>query len=101
MMKKQIDRADCRCEFDYYNDGSVLAGTVRSGVRDFRTHLEIDSPEPPEVIAQIIRLAKRGCFAEQMITHATPISSTYLVNGAAQEVDCSDEATRAGRLSRS
>jgi hypothetical protein len=36
---------------------------------------------PDDVIARIIGAAKRGCFAEQLVTTAVPLVSTYTVNG--------------------
>jgi len=81
MLKKTITSAKAKCEFDFYLDGSLLADTISSGVTEFRTFLEIESPEPDDVIARIIRAAKRGCFAEQLVTTAVPLVSTYAVNG--------------------
>ena len=81
MLKKTVNKARVRCEFDFYLDGSLLADTIHSGVTEFRTFLEIDSPEPDEVVARIIRSAKRGCYAEQLVTTAVPLVSSYTVNG--------------------
>ena len=87
MTKIKITKAECRCEFDAYVKGSVLKNTVQSGVTAFRTHLKIESPEPDEVVARIIRLAKRGCYAEQLVTTAVPLQSTYTLNGKSFEID--------------
>jgi len=81
MLKKTITAARCRCEFDFMLTGSVLKETNQAEIKGFRTHLEIDSPEPDEAIARIVRAAKRGCYAEQLITNAVPIESTYVFNG--------------------
>lgn len=91
MMKKQVDRAECDVEFDWYLHGSVLGGTVKGGATQCRTHFRIESPEPLEVVLKIIRLAKQGCFAEQMVQTAVPLVSTYEVNGQPVEVDVSGE----------
>ena len=87
MLKKTVTAARARCEFDFYLDGSLLADSIRSGVTEFRTALEVESPEPDEVIARIIRSAKRGCYAEQLVTTAVPLVSTYTVNGQPFEVE--------------
>ncbi|MBT4094622.1 MAG: hypothetical protein HOE85_11705, partial [Nitrospinaceae bacterium] len=68
MMKMKVERASCRVEFDYVLRGSVLRGTVNTTWEGVQTTLEIDSEEPPEKIAQLIRNAKGGCFAENMFT---------------------------------
>lgn len=74
---------------DVYLEGSVLNDTYHSGVREFRTHFTIDSPESETDIARIIRLAKRSCFAEQLIPNPVTLQSTYTVNGSPMEVDVS------------
>ena len=68
-------------EMDYYLTGSVLQGTVESGCTEVRTHFEVDSDEPDAAILEIIRLAKRGCFAENMVQTAVPLKSTFTLNG--------------------
>lgn len=90
MTKKQITRAQCRCEFDAEMTGSVLKKTVDAQVHRFRTHLIIDSPEPEEEIAQIIRLAKRGCWAEKLVANPIPLLSTYTVNGKEIQINLDD-----------
>ena len=81
MLRKRVTGASVRVEFDLYLGGSVLAGTVAGGATAVRSHLTIDSPESPDDIARLVRLAKQGCFAEQMIRRAMPLISTYVVNG--------------------
>ncbi len=87
MLKKKLTGASVRVEFDLYLGGSVLAGTVSGGATAVRTELTVDSPESPEDIARLIRLAKQGCLAEQMIRKSTPIISTYIVNGKPATVE--------------
>jgi hypothetical protein len=38
------------------------------------------------VIERIVRLAKQGCFAEQMVQTAVPLTSTYILNGVEREI---------------
>jgi uncharacterized OsmC-like protein len=90
MLKKTIDRAECSVEFDWYLEGSVLRGTVEAGATECRTHFVIDSPESRQDIFRIIRLAKRGCFAEQMVQTSVPLVSTYVVNGEELQVSLED-----------
>ena len=68
-------------EMDYYLSGSVLAGTVTSGVTEVRSRFDVSSDEPEEDIAYVIRLAKRGCFAERLVETAVPIKSELVLNG--------------------
>jgi hypothetical protein len=86
MLKKTIDRAECTVEFDWFLEGSVLKGTVSAGTTQCRTKFLIDSPESDEDILTIIRLAKRGCFAENMVQTVVPLVSTYVINGRVSDV---------------
>ena len=81
MRKIAIDSARVHVEMDYYLSGSVLAGTVTSGVTEVRSDFEVSSDADEEDIAYVIRLAKRGCFAERLVETAVPIKSTLTLNG--------------------
>ena len=81
MRKLTINSARVRVEMDYYLSGSVLAGTVNSGVTEVRSQFDVSSDEPEEDIAYVVRLAKRGCFAERLVETAVPMKSTLILNG--------------------
>ena len=81
MRKIVIDSARVRVEMDYYLSGSVLAGTVTSGVTEVRSEFEVTADADEKDIAYVIRLAKRGCFAERLVETAVPIKSTLTLNG--------------------
>ena len=83
MMKMKVERASCQVVFDYVLRGSVLRGTVNTTWEGVETNLEVISEEPPEKIAQLIKNAKGGCFAENMITQAVPLTSNVKLNGEA------------------
>lgn len=81
MRKIVIDSARVHVEMDYYLSGSVLAGTVTSGVTEVRSDFDVTADADEEDIAYVIRLAKRGCFAERLVETAVPIKSTLKLNG--------------------
>ena len=81
MTKTSFEKAACRVEFDYFLKGSVLKGDVNSGCRRVRTHFKVESSDSEEKILNIIRLAKQGCYAEQMVQTAVPLTSTVELNG--------------------
>ncbi len=87
MTKTTFEKAACRVEFDYFLKGSVLKGDVNSGCRRVRTHFKVESSDSEEKIANIIRLAKQGCYAEQMVQTAVPLTSTVELNGKSIELD--------------
>ena len=81
MRKLSIKKARVHVEMDYYLSGSVLAGTVSSGVTEVRSRFEVSSDGPEEEVAYVIRLSKQGCFAERLVETAVPIKSTLILNG--------------------
>ena len=87
MKKLVITRAECDVQIDLYLRGSVLRGTIEAGSTGCRSHFIVDSPESPEDLANVIRLAKSGCFAEQLVSQTVPVESTYVVNGEAVHFD--------------
>ena len=87
MKNLAITSAKVHVEMDYYLTGSVLKGTVESGCSEVRTHFDVESAESAESIREIIRLAKRGCFVENMIRTAVPLKSSFVLNGEEITVD--------------
>ena len=81
MKKLPIGSANVHVEMDYYLSGSVLAGTVTSGVTEVRSDFDVTSDAPEDEILNVIRMAKRGCFAERLVETAVPIRSTLKLNG--------------------
>jgi uncharacterized OsmC-like protein len=86
MLKKTIAHAEVHVEMDWFVRGSVLADTIEAGASACRTHFKVESGDSREDILRVIRLAKRGCFAEQMVQRAVPLVSTFELNGTAIEV---------------
>ena len=87
MKNLSIKGARVHVELDYYLTGSVLAGTVESGVTEVRSDFEVESDEPEDEILDIVRLAKRGCFAERLVQTAVPMKSTLKLNGKEASLD--------------
>ena len=81
-----IKSAKVNVEMKYFLTGSVLKGTVESGCTEVSTNFEVESDESDEDILNVIRLAKRGCFAENMVQTAVPLKSAYKLNGKEVEV---------------
>jgi len=81
MMKLKVSGASCRVTLRKHLGGSVLKGTVFNRWESVTTHLKLDSDEPAERLAHLIRNAKAGCFAEGLITQQVPLYSHVEVNG--------------------
>jgi len=65
--------------------GSVKRGDVQAGCTAARTHLEVESDDPPDAVAEAVRLAHQGCFVEQLVERPVPLSSTLTLNGTLLE----------------
>lgn len=81
MMKMQVSDPKCRVVMRKHLGGSVLKGTVFNKWEDISTYLTVQSDEPPEKLAHLIKNAKAGCFAEGLITQQVPLHSHIEVNG--------------------
>ncbi len=81
MMKLKVRKARCHVEFDYLLSGSVLKGTVKTTWKGVTTNLEIDSDEPVEKIVALVRNAKGGCFAENLVVQQVPLHSSVTLRG--------------------
>jgi len=86
MTKTHVAKARVRVVIHWYLEGSVIKGTVDSGCKEVQTHLEVESDDDPGKIRNVVRLSKKGCFAEQMVVRPTPLTSTISINGQAFEL---------------
>ncbi len=85
MMKLKIRKSRCHVEFDYVLSGSVLQGTVKTAWKSVTTGLEIDSDEPMDRIVALVRNAKGGCFAENLVVQRVPLHSSVTLRGETVE----------------
>jgi hypothetical protein len=81
MMKLKIRKSHCHVAFDYVLSGSVLKGTVKTTWKSVTTRLDIDSDEPMEKIVALVRNAKGGCFAENLVVQRVPLLSSVTLRG--------------------
>ena len=85
MMKLKVRKARCHVEFDYLLSGSVLKGTVKTTWKSVTTALELDSDEPLDKIVALVRNAKGGCFAENLVVQQVPLHSSVTLRGQTVE----------------
>ena len=81
MLKMKMGGASCRVVLRKHLGGSVLKGTVFNRWEGVSTYLKVDSDEPKDRLAHLIRNAKGGCFAEGLITQQVPLYSHVELNG--------------------
>jgi hypothetical protein len=61
--------------------GSVLNDTIEGEMLGAETTLELESPDPPDRVAKVVRNAERGCFVMQALLRPVPVTGRTLVNG--------------------
>jgi hypothetical protein len=83
MMKAKIDKARVFVTAKFKSEGSVLAETVRAEGLGFATRLEIESGEPAEKVAAVVRNAENGCYVLQTILRPVPVERSFTLNGKA------------------
>ena len=66
--------------------GSVLAETIDAGASSVDTNFAIESGANPETIKSILRNARRGCWARQMIAKPVTFNDTVTLNGETFQV---------------
>ncbi len=81
-MKTKIDKARVFVKAKFKSEGSVLRETVKAMGLGFETRLEIDSDEPAERVAAVVRNAENGCFVLQSILNPVPVERKFMLNGA-------------------
>ena len=65
----------------YSRTGSVLAGDAKTMCDSIHTELSLDSDEPLERIAQLIKMAEATCFTLAALRHPAPVELEATVNG--------------------
>lgn len=87
MMKMKVSGANCRVVMRKHLGGSVLKGTVFNRWEGISTHLKVESDEPEDRLAHLLKNAKAGCFAEGLITQQVPLESRIEVNGKPFQIE--------------
>jgi OsmC-like protein len=87
MLKVNITTIRMRVRAHYRTEGSVLNDTVKAQMVGADTTPDIDSPDPPERVAKVVRNAERGCFVMQALLQPVPVTGETRLNGRALAVD--------------
>ena len=76
----------------YFAEGSVLRGTRRALADSVAVEVSLDSDEPPERIAQLIKEAEAGCYTIGTLRNPTPVDVLATLNGKPFDVEESSRA---------
>ena len=81
MKKISIKSARVKVELDFFLSGSIVDENIESGVSEVRSFFEVSSEENFANIFSVIKLAKKGCFAESLVINSVPLKSICIING--------------------
>ena len=81
MMKVSVDRVRAHISLSVGAEGSVLAQTIQARADKIEISYEIESPEPPDRIAGLVRNARNGCYVRQTIGRPELFHDTITLNG--------------------
>ena len=82
MMKISVNKARVHVAMRNKTEGSVLKGTVKAGCLGIETRVELESDEPPERIAALIKNAENGCFTMQALLDPVQFTTSVSLNGS-------------------
>ncbi len=82
MMKTHITKAKVSVKARFKSEGSVLRETVQAVGLGFESRCEIESEEPADKVAAVVRNAENGCYVMQTILQPTPVERQFTLNGA-------------------
>ena len=86
MMKVSFKKASVHVTAHFHAEGSVLGQSIEGASRGFETRLEVESDEPPERLAGLIRNAENGCYIMQTIRQPVPVEAVVHVNGSTFDI---------------
>jgi len=83
MLKVTVTKMTMHVSARFRVAGSVLNDTIEGEMLGAETTLHLESPDPPDQVARVVRNAERGCFVMQALLRPVPITARTVVNGAA------------------
>jgi organic hydroperoxide reductase OsmC/OhrA len=81
MLKVNVTRMTMHVTARFRVTGSVLDDTVEAEMLGAETRLELDSSDPSERVAKVVRNAERGCFVMQALMRPVPVTGQTVLNG--------------------
>jgi hypothetical protein len=81
MLKVTVTKMTMHVTASFRVSGSVLNDTIDGEMLGAETTLELESLDPPDQIARVVRNAERGCFVMQALLRPVPVTGRTVVNG--------------------
>ncbi len=80
MLKVSVTRMRMHVKASFRLTGSVLNDSIEGEMLGAETTLELESPDPPDRVARVVRNAEQGCFVMQALLRPVPVTGRTLLN---------------------
>ena len=80
MLKVNVTCMTMSVKASFRVTGSVLNDTIEGEMLGAETTLHLESPDPPDRVAKVVRNAERGCFVMQALLRPVPVTGRTLLN---------------------
>lgn len=85
-MKLELKQVHVDQVMRFFRKGSILGGTIQSGSLGIEVHVDVESDEPREKIARLVRVAQESCFTHGAIANPVPVETNVRLNGQPLEL---------------
>src|SRR5262244_4362140 len=86
MLQVTVRRMRMHVTASFRVTGSVLNDSIEGEMQSAETTLDLESPDPPDRVARVVRNAERGCFVLQALLRPVPVTGRTLLNRAPLDV---------------
>ena len=87
MMKVDLGQVKANIGFSVSSEGSVLRQTIQAKADKILIHYDVESADPPERVAGLLRNARNGCYARQSFGRPELFEDTINLNGEPFNMD--------------
>ena len=85
-MKVELKHVHIDQVMRFFRKGSILGGTIQSGSLGIEVQVDVESDEPRDKIARLVRVARESCFTHGAIANPVPVEMDVRLNGQPLEV---------------
>lgn len=71
----------CRVKVHWSRSGSAKRGDLQTHCHGVETELDVVSDDPPERVAELVRVAEAACYARTAVREPVPFADTVTLNG--------------------
>jgi len=80
-MKLELKQVHVEQVMRFFRKGSILGGTIQSGSLGLEVRVDVESDEPRDKIARLVRVAQESCFTHGAIANPVPVQTDVRLNG--------------------